>query len=121
MILIFVSDLANLINDSRSWSNEPNENGILTNSLLKIYKFSQIILFSIVVLSIIFAIRRPKFSRFIIIIGLVFCLLIHLNLFQMKSEEKYILEVFVSFSLMSYLTMARTYNIMQFIRYMKGE
>ena len=127
IILIFFSDLVNLINDSGVWS---PENGTSATELdesyvyrmfLRCYKYSQLALGLIIGVSLYFAIKRPKVSRFLILIGFCFNFLVHVNFFELKLEEKYILEVFMSFFLAGYLTMARVYNVLQFVRYVKSE
>jgi len=124
IILIFLSDLVNLINDSGVWSSENGsdlDDSYLFRNFLRLYKYAQLILVLIILVSIYSAVKRPKVSRMLIIIGFCFNLLIHMNFFQIKFEEKYILEVFMSFFLSAYLTMARCYNVLQCVRYIKSE
>lgn len=126
VIIIFACDVANLINDSGIWQ-ENNFNGVeftqnndqhyLFKAFLRVYKYSQFLLLLILTISICFALRRPKMSRFLICLGIFFNFLIHVNFFGTPSDEKYILEVFVSFFLSSYLSLARVYNVLQCYRY----
>ena len=131
IVVIFVCDLVNLINDSGIWSGtdftmDPHsgtdvEANYLFKGFLRIYKYTQLFLTLVLILSIFFALKRPKVSRFLTCLGIGTNLLIHVNFFQNQSDEKYILEVFVSFFLASYMAIARTYNVMQFVRYLKSQ
>ncbi len=118
MIVIFACDLVNLINDSGVLQVEKNTNNEWFVTLLDFYK--QIVLFLIFtnVLSIHLAYKRPKLSRFLVLVGFIFNLLIHFHFFDFKTEEQYITEVFISFFLTSYLAIARVYNVFQLIRFM---
>lgn len=132
ILLILICDTVNLINDSGVWQdsdyNNPDlqllpgaDQHYLFKTLLKIYKYVQFQLLMVLLVSIYFAYKRPKMSRFLTVLGITGNLLIHLNLGGFQSDEKYIMEVFTSFSLSSYLALARSYNVLQFYRYMKGE
>ncbi len=137
IILIFVCDVVNLINDSGVWLNSDldyssnadtsgtginaNDSNYLFKGFLRIYKYTQLFLILILLLSLFFALKRPKVSRFLICVGIFLDLLIHMNFFQTQNDEKFILEVFVSFFLASYMSIARAYNIVQLVRYIKND
>lgn len=129
IVLIFFSDLTNLINDSGIWSIETDNNAggvdldenYFFRTCLRVYKYNYLLLALTIVVSAYAMLKRRKVSRMLILIGFCFNLMTHVNFFDFKSEEKYILEVFVSFFLSSYLTMARCYNVLQCVRYIKSE
>jgi hypothetical protein len=118
MILIFACDLVNLINDSGILQVEKNTNYEWFVTILELY--NQILFFIIftTVLSVHLAYKRPKLSRFLMCLGFILNLFVHVQLFDFKNEEQFILEVFVSFFLAIYLVMARIYNVFQLFRYM---
>lgn len=132
VLLILTCDTVNLINDSGVWQdtdyNNPDlqlmpgaDQHYLFKTLLRVYKYVQFQLVMVLLVSVYFACKRPKMSRFLTVLGITGNLLIHLNLGGFQSDEKYIMEVFTSFSLSSYMALARSYNVVQFYRYMKGE
>jgi len=131
ILLILSCDIVNLINDSGIWRDvEYNsdfqlipgaEQHYLFRTLLKTYKYNQICLGLILMVSVFFAYKRPKVSRFLTIIGLFFNFLIHMNFFSNQNDERFIMEVFVSFSLSSYLALARSYNLIQLYRYITNQ
>lgn len=130
IIIIFLCDLVNLINDSGIWENNDYDSGDFSNgsdqtylfkAFLKVYKYTQLLLTTILIVSVYIAVKRPKMSRFLTILGILFNILIHMNFFGTQSDEKYIMEVFVSFFLGSYLSLARAYNVVQFYRYVKTD
>lgn len=128
ILLIFSCDIVNLINDSGVWQDtniSPDhqllpgaDQNYIFKTLLRIYKYTQIQLTLILILSIFYAFKRPKMSRFLSIIGILLNLMIHLNFFGTQNDEKYVLEVIVSFCLSCYLSLARSYNVVQFYRYL---
>jgi hypothetical protein len=61
---------------------------------------------------------RPKISRILTLIGFICSAVVHLHLLGQKLEEQYIIEVFISFFLVSYLVTARIYNVFQLIKYL---
>lgn len=131
ILLIFSCDIVNLINDSGIWENEEYNSDLqilpgadqhyIFKTLLKIYRYTQLLLAITLIVSVFYAFKRPKMSRFLSSVGILTNLLIHLNFFGNQNDEKFIMEVLVSFGLSSYLALARSYNVVQFYRYMKGE
>lgn len=132
ILLILTCDTVNLINDSEVWQdtdyNNPDlqlmpgaDQHYIFKTLLRIYKYVQFQLVMVLLVSVYFAYKRPKMSRFLTVLGITGNLLIHLNLGGFQNDEKYIMEVFTSLSLSSYMALARSYNVVQFYRYMKGE
>jgi hypothetical protein len=132
IILIFFCDIANLINDSGVWQDidytipdteqnlaSPDQHYMFT-SFLKIYKYAQIMLVLILSISIYLALKRSKVSRYLTSVGIFLNLCIHVNMFGMHSDEKFILEVLVSFMLSCYMSLARVYNVMQCYRYISN-
>ena len=55
-------------------------------------------------------------SRILTMASFMFSSMVHMQLFSVKSEEQYILEVFISFFSASYLAIARVYNVLQFTK-----
>ena len=132
ILLTLICDAVNLINDSGVWQDTDYSNPDLQlmpgadqhyifKALLKIYKYVTLKLALILLVSVYFAYKRPKMSRFLTVLGIAGNLLIHLNVGGFQNDEKYIMEVFTSFSVSSYLALARSYNVLQLYRYMKGE
>lgn len=128
ILLIFICDIVNLINDSGVWQDDsvnPDlqilpgaDQHYIFKALLKVYKYTQLLLTLILLVSIFYAFKRPKMSRFLTVIGIMLNLMIHLNFFGTQNDEKFILESVVSFGLSSYLSLARSYNVVQFYRYL---
>ena len=117
-VLVFACDLVNLINDSGVLQLEKNTNYEWFVSLLELYKQIIALLVFVNVLSVHLAYKRPKLSRFLMMFGFVFNLVIHFQVFEFKTEEQFITEVFISFFLTAYLAIARFYNCFQLVRYM---
>lgn len=119
VLLVFASDLVNLLNDSGVLliSNNTSDDD-WTKTLLQLYKQINVVLVLVIVLCLHLAYKRPKLSRFLIMLGFVFNFVLHFNLvFEFTNEEQFILESILSFFLLFYLSMARVYNLCQLVRY----
>ncbi|CAF0791742.1 unnamed protein product [Brachionus calyciflorus] len=116
VVLVFACDLVNLINDSGVLFDE-NSSSEWFDTLLALYKQNLVILAFVTIISMHLAYKRPKISRFLMLFGYFFNLILHFHVFDFRLEEQYITEVFISFFLTFYLTLARVYNIVQLVRY----
>lgn len=116
VVLVFACDLANVINDSGIFFDENSTNEWF-DMLITLYRQIIALLVLVTILSIHMVYKRPKMSRFLMMLGYMFNLAIHFQIFNFRIEEQYITEVLISFFLTFYLTMARVYNLIQLIRY----
>lgn len=117
VLLVFACDLVNLLNDSGVLMNNTNTNNEWFQTLLTIYKQVLVLIVGIIGCAVHLAYKRPKISRFLMLLGFLFNLVIHMNMFDFTHEEQYIIEVFLSFFLVFYLSIARIYNFFQLVRY----
>lgn len=114
ILMVCACDIVNLVNDSGVLLIEKNSSNEWYNSLLEIYKQVNLMLMFANVLAAHLFYKRPKLSRLLMFLGLAFDLLIHSQLaFDLKTEEQYISEVFISVFLAAYLVFARSYNVLQ--------
>jgi hypothetical protein len=118
LLLVFACDLVNLLNDSGVLLNNANTNREWFQTLLGLYKHVIFIMVVIIACSLHLAFKRPKISRFLMIIGFFFSFIVHVNFFDFTNEEQYIIEALLSFFLLSYLSIARVYNLFQLVRFM---
>lgn len=115
VVLVFACDLANVINDSGIFFDENSTNEWF-DMLITLYKQIIAILVLVTILSVHMVYKRPKMSRILMMLGYMFNLAIHFQIFNFRIEEQYITEVLLSFFLTFYLTMARVYNLVQLVR-----
>jgi hypothetical protein len=123
-LIVFFSDLVNLINDSDFVNDNIDKQSVTKNDfalfqfLLNCYRYNMVVLFFVLLLTIHLSYKRPKISRFLTVLSILVNWIIHLRVCEMKMEEQYIIEVFFSFFLALYILFARMYNFFQFFQFM---
>jgi len=123
VVVLFMSNLANLLNDSGYWydSNEGFANYDNSFSwfqtLLTTYKYISLIIMFPIATTIHLAYKRLKMSRCLTLGMLIGILGFHMNLMALGKDDQFVLETLTAFFLMFYLFIASIYNMIRCVRY----